>query len=347
MGVFNFGLNMVAIGDVTGSYLLDLFLLYLILVVSVFSVTYAIITRRRSGARPRLPAQIDSQQSLLAKPMEASVDERIMELERVNQELRARLWRYERRPSQVFAAVLSSLGGIALVFAYLLSSLILTFIGLGLVFWGLLLFYVRPARFVKGEILSPLLLGYLESLDRLVSSQGYKGKPIFLPPRYLKAYRSGMVFIPAEGDSRIPPVEDLARDDVFYDNPRGVLLSSPGFGLMRLYEKELGVDFARIDLDYVASNLPRSLVEGLELAEEAELNLDGNEVTLKISGDLCIAVCEGVNSVAHADGHLGCPFCGSVALAVARASGKAVLIEKHGLVDDGKGIETKFRIVEV
>ena len=121
-------------------------------------------------------------------------------------------------------------------------------------------------------------------------------------------------------------------------------ITPPGEQLMKLYSEELGVDFARMDLDFLQLKLPDLLINDLELAEDLEINVNDSMVNIKMVGRGA-ELCDAVRSSTLLDEYLGCPIHSSFALVISRASGKAVILES--VKPDGKGIESTYRLQEI
>ncbi|MEM1557863.1 MAG: hypothetical protein QXG12_04660 [Thermoproteota archaeon] len=272
--------------------------------------------------------------------------ERVQRLEEENEKLRLELWRLKRKPSRVVGYVLLLLGAISLILSTSFSSLTFAFIGLGLTFWGALLLYIRPVRYVRQVLLDSTVISTLTAIDRVLTELKYEGKAVYLPPRYLREVRGGTLFIPFEGATVVPPVEEVSEERVFLRNPNGICLTPPGLGLVNMYEEELGVVFARVDLNYLVNNLPRLFVEGLEAAEDLEFDVENGVVRVKLAGSVYVNLCREAVNLSKVCSSIGCPLCSSIACALARASGKPVVIEKCVLSEDGRTIEACYRILE-
>lgn len=273
--------------------------------------------------------------------------DRIQQLESEKEALRLELWRHKRKPSGIAGYTLLLLGIIALVSSIPYSSLILAFIGLGLALWGALLLYIKPTRYMKAILLDSTAISTLTTIDRVIADLNYKGRGIYLPPRYLKEIKSGTVFIPSEKTIIIPPIEEVAQGKVFLKNPQGMCLTPPGLGLVNLYENELGTDFSKVDLNYLQNNLPKLFVEGLEIAEDLELNVEGNIIQTKIVGSIYTKFCKELRKLSsNVCSSFGCPLCSSIAIALTRATGKPIIIEKAEPSEDGKTIEAYYQILE-
>jgi len=252
----------------------------------------------------------------------------------------------KRVPSETVAYALLISGIIALVTSIVYSSSILAFVGLGLTFWGALLLYIKPTKYVKTSLLDSTAISSLKTIDQIITDLNYKGKAIYLPPRYVKELKGGKVFIPSKKDLAMPPVEEIAEEKVFLKNPKGMCLTPPGLGLVNLYENELGKDFAEVDLNYLQNNLPKLFVEGLEIAEDLEINIENNTIKAKITGSINKDLCNETRELPNICSSIGCPICSSIAIALTRATGKSVIIEKTEVPEDGETIETSFRLLE-
>lgn len=278
--------------------------------------------------------------------------ERIQLLEREKEKLRVELWRHNRKPSREAAHVLLLFGTLSLALSIFYSwdrsmSVILGFIGLGLTFWGVLLLYIRPKKFVRAALLHSTAIPSLTAISKIISDLNYEGKGIYLPPRYLRELKGGTVFIPSRREIVIPPVEEVAEEKVFLKNPNGMCLTPPGLSLVNLYEDELGRDFAKVDLNYLQMNLPKLFIEDLEIAEDLEINVEGDKIHVKITGSIYTEFCREIrNTSPNICTSLGCPLCSSITSALARTTGKPVIIEKTRQSEDGKTIEAYYQIVK-
>jgi len=262
------------------------------------------------------------------------------------EQLRLELWKHKRKPSGVAGYVLLLYGAIAIALSVLYTSSILAFIGLGLAFWGVLFLFVRPVRYVKSSLLDSTSFSSLVTIDRIIADLNYKGKGIYLPPRYLKGLKEGTVFISSEEDTTIATIDEVTKEKVFLKNPRGMCLTPSGLDLANLFETELGTDFAKADLKYLQGNLPKLFIEGLEIAKDFEMDVHDNMIHVKITEPVYKEFCNQVRTkLSNVCSSFGCPLCSSVACALARSSGEPVVIEKIETSTDGEVIEAYYRIL--
>ena len=250
--------------------------------------------------------------------------------------LRIELWKQKRKPSGLAGYTLLLLGATALASSIVYESSILAFIGLGLTFWGTLLSFIRPVRYVRSTLLDSTAVFSLMTVDQVIEDLNYTGKGVYLPPRHLKGLKEGTVFIPSKRDIT-PSVEKAVE---------GIRLTPSGSGLVNLFERELGTSFAKVDLNYLRNNLPKLFVEGLEIAEDFEMNVQSNMIHVRITGSVYNGLCKEVRKLPNVCNSIGCPLCSSVACSLTRATGKPIIIEKNQLSTDGKTIEAYYRILE-
>ena len=234
----------------------------------------------------------------------------------------------------------------ALIISTIFVSSILAFIGLGLTFWGALLLYLKHERYVKSRLLDSTALSSLENLSKIIKELDYKGRPVYLPPKYLRDFKSGIVYIPKKEEVEIPPVEEVSEEKTFSKNPQGILLTPPGLSLANLFEKELGTDFVRTDLSYLQKNMPKLFIENLEIAQDLQIEKQGSIVNIKITESVYKDFCSETRKLQNICGSIGCPLCSAIACALARATGKPITIEKDETSKDNKAITIQYRILE-
>lgn len=252
----------------------------------------------------------------------------IRSLEEENEDLRHRLRKASLRPSRLVGLGLSALGFTALALSIYYESSILAFIGLGLTFWGVLILFTRTTHYVKGQLLDSTTRPYYDSIERLLDHMGYEGLPVYLPPRQLKALKGGAVFIVAEKDKEIDYYQlsgELEIKQFFVADPLGVCLVAPGVGLANLLENEVGRDFTKMSLDDLQRNLPQAVIEGFELAEGVDMEVERDAVIVKIMNSLYESFYEDANERLK---RIGCPLVSAIALALARSTSRPISVEE-------------------
>lgn len=251
------------------------------------------------------------------------------------------------------------LGAAALLASIVLTSTILAFTGLGLIFWGAILLYVQKPDYVPTEILDDSLSSFTDTLDQMIQALDYQGKPVYLPPSYFENPEDAKIFIPKQKEGTYPTPEQTqqAKDQYLLSNPPGILLTPPGAGLTRLFEKTLETSFTRVNLEYLQQHLPHLLVEDLEIATNLEIQTPKNTAdtafqhepdtiqvkmtTTAYQNTLKQAAAQHPNTAA-----LSCPLTSAIACAIAKATGKPTTIQNQEISQDGTSITVEYRIIE-
>ena len=273
--------------------------------------------------------------------------ETIQQLENENEALRRELWKYKRKPTGKIGYLLLFLGAIALVWSIIYTSYVPAFIGIALMFWGALLLFITPAKYIKADLLSPTALPTFTAINRIIKNLNYKGKGVYLPPKHFKGFKSGKLFISSKENTAIPPTEKIAQEEVFLKNPQGICLTPSGLDLTNLFEDELGTDFNNVDLNYLQTSLPKLFIDGLEIAEDFEMNKRGNTIHIKIWNSIYKDFCGKARKLSkNSCSSFACPLCSSIACALTRITGKPVIIKKSKVSLRGEKIEVYYQIIE-
>lgn len=269
-------------------------------------------------------------------------------------------------PTRLVSLFLLALGLIALAFSIIYTSSILAFIGLGLTFWGALTLYITTEKYVKQTLLDPTITPSLTNLNQILTELKYEGKPIYLPPKYLKDFETTKIYIPKNKNTNLPTPEEIQQQEnkTFLKNPEAALIIPPGFSLSKLFEKTLGTTFTKVDLEHLQQSLPKIFIEDLEIAENLEIQteprkfakkiddsasviqLKKDTIHVKITNSIYKDTCRQAKNLSYICGPIGCPICSAIACAIAKASGTPVTIEKTECAEDGKIIEAYYRIIE-
>jgi hypothetical protein len=238
------------------------------------------------------------------------------------------------------------IGSAALMTSIVYVSSILAFIGLGLIFWGALLLYIQPEEYTKKTLLDAAVIPPLSTLNQIIQELDYKGKAIYLPPKYLKDPEESKVYIPKQKEGQLPTPEHVLKQEshLFFENPQGILLTPPGAQLSNLFEKRLDTSFAKTDLKYVTQNLPKLLVEDLEIAENIEIETNNNKIKIRITNST-FKEAHKENNKFYMYPYIGCPLSSAIACALTKATGKPITIEKIETSEDCKIIESTYLIL--
>ena len=76
--------------------------------------------------------------------------------------------------------------------------------------------------------------------------------------------------------------------------------------LSKLFEQQAGTSFTKLDLNFTQLKLPNILVEDMELAEAADLQMKNDTVTLELTGSVLQAICEETKNLPRTHSQVGC-----------------------------------------
>jgi hypothetical protein len=168
-----------------------------------------------------------------------------------------------------------------------------------------------------------------------------------LPPKHFKGFKSGKLFISLKENIAIPPTEKIAKEEVFFKKPQGICLSPSGLDLTNLFEDELGTDFTEVDLNSLQKSLPKLFIEGLEIAEDFEMNMRKDTIHIKIWNSIYKDLCSKTRKFSkNSCSSFACPLCSSIACALTRVTGKPIIIKKSKVSSKGEKIEVHYQIIE-
>ncbi|MCW4000985.1 MAG: hypothetical protein NWE93_12170 [Candidatus Bathyarchaeota archaeon] len=225
-------------------------------------------------------------------------------------------------------------GAFLLAASIFLDQQVAAFIGLGLTFWGAVLALARSGRYVESSLLDSTARSSYSTIDRMVKDLKFSGQAYYIPaypkdvfiPEYLANLKDPVVFISESFDGK-PAIEELAAGKFISAKSPGVFIVSPGSGLISQVEKQLQLDLSKINLGELCEVLPKYLTENLNLARTAELTLTSEGAGFKASGIIFESLYSVEGKPASAS-MLGCPLVSAVASALAKTSGKTVVIKE-------------------
>lgn len=228
------------------------------------------------------------------------------------------------------------------------SSQILAFIGLGLIFWGIILTYIHTEEYIKENLLDATTMSSLANINQIIKQMEYMGKAIHLPPKYFKEPETIKAYIPKQNELKLPTPEQIQKqeNELFIESPQGLLISPPGADITKLFEKILETSFTRIDLQYLKQNMPKLFIEELEIAQNFEMETENNKVYVKIENSAYKNLTKKAMTLPNLFNNLGCPLSSAIACALAKATGKPIVIENLQSSENGKDISIEFRILE-
>ena len=185
------------------------------------------------------------------------------------------------------------------------------------------------------------------NIERLISEPYLTEKGIYLPPKNLKNNTDSLVFIPETPKTPIPTLEETNEKLLTNPNEKtGVLVTPPGATLSRLFEEELGFSFTKIDLNQIQNRLPKILVEDMELAENAQVQIQGNTVILEITGSIFNEICHKPIPNQKPTNKSAVFLSSAIACTLAKATGKPLTIQNETRNQETKTTHIEYQILE-
>jgi len=246
-----------------------------------------------------------------------------------------------KHPTKLTASILIMAGTAALLTSILYNSPILAFIGLGLLFWGILFTYIRTEEYAKKALLDATTHPQQTTLNQIIQELNYKGTPIYLPPKYFKNPETHKTYIPKQNNTPLPTPEQIQKQEqqIFTQKPAGMLLIPPGSELTKLFEKTLDTNFTRENLEYLQQKLPKLLIEDLEFIQNIEIETKNNKINVKIEHHTHQPTQNKQHPLTH-------PLSSAIACALARTTGKPITITKQETSKDNKTETIEYQIID-
>ena len=253
---------------------------------------------------------------------------------------------------------LLSIGAVSLIVSIIFVSQILALIGICLIFWGAILLYIQPEEYTKKALLDAVMPLSFETLNQIINELGYKGKAIYLPPKYFEDPETNKAYLPKRPDEK-PPEPNLIlkqENQFFLNNPEGILFTPPGAQLTKLFEKRLGISFTQANLQYVKQNLPKLLIEDLEIAENLEIDIKPSKfstektgtnysiIHVRITNSIFKQMIKGNPKLSQVYNAVGYPLSSAIACALAKVTGKPLIIDDIQSYEDGNIIDVNYKI---
>jgi hypothetical protein len=236
----------------------------------------------------------------------------------------------------------TSIGAGCLTISYLSSSVILTFIGLGLTLWGLLLFYISQPRSIPRKVFDVLSFSMLRSIDAIVGEL-YHGESVV---HFYDANRNGLaqgyIYFAHKPNGAVQNYVQLNSQEISKNDLDGTFILSPSQGLLDLFEKELNVNLANIDFPFLERKLPDILVEELKLVDYFLIEGNDDTFAIQFSGEPSVHLCRLINEKSEIGYRIGCPVCSVLALALSKSTGRPIRIKQTITEGDGSNIRTVY-----
>jgi len=253
-----------------------------------------------------------------------------------------KLAKIDRKKILIFSMLIL---GIFLVFLSIFYTIVfLAIAGSAMVCWGVIFLFITPAKYVPLTFLDAAAISATRNIERTLAEANLSNKGRYLPPNSMRDSESSIVVIPEKPGQPLPKPEYVVEEKLLPPNKDFLFITPPGLELSKLFEKELDLSFTKTDLNFVQQKLPKLLIEKMELAKRACMQIQSNIVVLELTGNLFRDVCQETRKLPRTHDQVGCLLGSAVACVLAKASGKIVTIQKDEQSDDGKTTRIEYRI---
>jgi hypothetical protein len=239
-----------------------------------------------------------------------------------------------------------TLGIILVIVSALYASSFLAILGVAIIFWGAILLYVTPSKHVPLKLVNASTEAAVANIERLILELNLAERGVYLPPKNLRNIEFSLVFIPETLKTPLPTSEET-NEKMLTTEKTGAFVTPPGSALSRLFEEELGFSFTKADLKQIQNKLPKLLVEDLELAQNAEIQIQDNTVTVEITGSVLDEICRQTDSQPRTHKQVGCLLSSAIACVLAKSAGKPVTIQNETRNQETKTTRIEYKILEV
>ncbi len=238
-------------------------------------------------------------------------------------------------------------GAVCLVLSFVYSSSVVTLAGLGLLVCGGILSYVKDEDYSKNSVLRASAFSSTSTLNQLIRDLEFKGAAIYLPPRYLKDGTSNCVFLLKNKRIQLPMEHQLqnSSESSFVKKPEGIMLTPPGDDLVTLFEETLKTSFVKMDMEFFKIEVPKLLVEGLEIAKKFEVEIADNVIVVKIENSIYGEPWGSFSVDPSMSPFTGSPLCSAIACALTKTLGKPVIVLKEQVDDGGKVVVMEYSVL--
>lgn len=253
-------------------------------------------------------------------------NEKILNLETEIKNLQEEIWRLKRKPEGEISYILLAAGIILIALSLLHSNSIAAYIGIALIFWGALLLYAKPIKFMKKDLLEPSIINLMENIENVIKEMNYQGTPIYISPVTISTVRNVFLLIPKHDQLELPSNENIFQNNLLYNNAEIIKLIPPGFDLSKLYEKELNTNFSINNLKYLENNLEKLFIDGLEIMKSIKMENKEPIITIILTDTIFDDIIDNIikNKILS---YIGEPLSSSIACMIALITNRRVKIQ--------------------
>src|SRR5215469_8953244 len=96
----------------------------------------------------------------------------------------------------IWCIIVITMGILLTALSGLFVSSFLAILGVSIVFWGVIFYYIKPVKQVSLSLINATNIASVDNLNRFLSELEFSQKGIYLPPDKLRDPESSLIFIP-------------------------------------------------------------------------------------------------------------------------------------------------------
>lgn len=254
-------------------------------------------------------------------------------------------WQKRTTFNQTSIFIMLTIGVLLIIISAFYASSFLANLGTAAIFWGVVLLYTNPVKHVPLAFLNASTKGNADNVERILSEFDLTERGIYLPPKNLKDIESTLIFIPKTTKTALPTAKETT-EKLYSQQKDGLFLTPPGLELSRLFEHEVGASFTKMDFKRLHLILPKSLTEGLEIAENVEIRAQENIIIIELTNSIFDGVCQETNNQPRTHEQVGCLLTSALACALAKVTGKPIIIQNETTNQEHKTVLIEFFVID-
>jgi hypothetical protein len=245
---------------------------------------------------------------------------------------------------RLFSLIMISAGFFELLFSTFFASSNLAFLGLGLIFFGAVLGYIRTEGYTQKVLLDSTVLSQVVGSNEIKQKLGYNGWAIYLPPKYFRDPDVQKVYVTKQRDTSLPTPEQVRDPNFLLNDVNGILFTPSGAELARLFERTIEMNFLGADFGYLQRNLPKVFVD-LEIARNIVLKNEGSSIKVTIEDCRFVTPFESQLS-SEGLSVQDSPIVSAIACALAKATGQPLIITTERVSPNGRNVTIEYYLLD-
>jgi hypothetical protein len=237
-----------------------------------------------------------------------------------------------RKPHRwTLGAFLTAFGLLILFADIIFGQLNLASIGLASFLIGLLTLSLSTEETAIPNLVNAYALSSIGNTERLLREFVTDSRAVYL--KVVDRNDIPMIFVPMTDYEHESPHTVPTDDQLLVVNPKdpkkmGLLVEAPGASLLRLMEKEAGLEFFDVGIEEVFDVLRTCMVATVELVSDVRGSFTETGLKLKIrEGPLEEVYRSVVRTVPTTASKLGCPICSAAICAIAMSVNSEMALE--------------------